>query len=77
MNDMYHNGGPDDRHYLSKGLIGNLNSSIAAHRAAIGLDKLFKEAYLNIAQMFKVSVCERVIIFYDSCTSGSSVTLEI
>ena len=46
---------------FSKGLIGNLNSSIAAHRAAIGLDKLFKEAYLNIAQMFKVcvSVCER------------------
>ena len=43
---------------FSKGLIGNLNSSIAAHRAAIGLDKLFKEAYLNIAQMFKVCVCE-------------------
>jgi len=40
----------------SKGLIGNLNSSIVAHRAAIGLDKLFKEAYLNIAQMFKVRV---------------------
>ena len=62
MNDKYHNGGHDDRHYLSKGLIGNLNSSIAAHRAAIGLDKLFKEAYLNIAQMFKVCVCECVCV---------------
>lgn len=36
--------------------MGNLTSSIKAHRAAIALDIKFKEAYLNIAQMYKVRV---------------------